>query len=50
MKINLFVAKLKEKKIPHKLILKKGGGHGWQGMDKEAQEFAEWFDKYLKTK
>jgi acetyl esterase/lipase len=45
-----FVAKLKEKKVPVELIVKRGADHGWPGMEKDIQTFADWFDKYLKAK
>jgi len=33
--------------VPHRLIVKKGAVHGWQGMDKDISLIADWFDKYL---
>ncbi len=46
----VMVAKLKETGVPARLIVKKGEGHGWKGMDKDAVTFADWFDKYLLKK
>jgi acetyl esterase/lipase len=43
-----FVEKLKNAGVKSKLEVKKGGGHGWLGIDKNLAEFADWFDKYLK--
>jgi acetyl esterase/lipase len=42
------VAKLKEAGVPAKLIVKKGAGHGWAGIDKDVPTLIEWFDKHLK--
>lgn len=41
------VAKLKEAGVPAELIVKKGAGHGWPGIEKDASTLADWFDKYL---
>ena len=46
----LVIAKFKEFKVPCELVVKKGGGHGWQGMDKDMATLADWFDKYLQGK
>ena len=46
----LIIAKLKENKVPCELVVKKGGGHGWAGMDKDILTLADWFDKYLAKK
>jgi acetyl esterase/lipase len=43
-----FIAKLKAAGVPADLVVKKGGGHGWSGIDKDAERFADWFDQYLK--
>jgi hypothetical protein len=32
------------------LIVKPGGQHGWPGMDKDVEKFADWFDRHLKMK
>lgn len=49
----IIIKKLNEAGVPNKLIIKKGGGHGWKYKemgDKEVEEknFVDWFDKYLK--
>jgi acetyl esterase/lipase len=45
-----FIAKLSEEKIPAKLEVRKGEGHTWTSMSKDAQGIADWFDKYLPAK
>ncbi len=40
--------RLEDEKIPNRLIVKKGGAHGWRDMDIEQKEMADWFDIYLK--
>ena len=42
------IARLKEKGVPCELVVKKGAGHGWPGIDKDVKPLADWFDKYLK--
>jgi acetyl esterase/lipase len=42
------VQKLKSAKVLCQLIVKKGAGHGWEGMNVESQAFADWFDQHLK--
>ncbi len=44
------IDKLKAAKVPCKLVVKPGAGHGWAGMDKEMTQFADWFDEYLAKK
>jgi acetyl esterase/lipase len=44
------VEKLNVSGVPAKLIVKKGAGHGWAGMDKDMSALVDWFDRYLKTK
>jgi acetyl esterase/lipase len=39
--------RLKEAGVPHKLIVRKGAGHGWKDMQKDIALFGDWFDKYL---
>jgi acetyl esterase/lipase len=46
----LFLARLKSANVPAELIVKKGAGHGWPGMDKDIPSLTDWFDKYLKAK
>jgi acetyl esterase/lipase len=42
-----FMIKLEENNVPHQLILRKGAGHGWIGMEKDNEMIADWFDKQL---
>ncbi len=47
------VAKFKEMRGPFELVVtelvvKKGAGHGWAGLDKDIPPIADWFDKHLK--
>ena len=44
------IDKLKAAKVPCKLVVKPGAGHGWAGMDKELTQFADWFDEHLAKK
>ena len=44
----VFVAKLKEAGVPNKLVVKEGAGHGWLGIPKDIEAFADWFDEHLK--
>jgi acetyl esterase/lipase len=44
----VMIAKLKEAGVPCELVVNKGGGHGWKGIDKDIPTLANWFDKYLK--
>jgi acetyl esterase/lipase len=44
----LIIAKLKDAGVTAELIVKKGAVHGWQGMEKDAATFADWFDRHLK--
>jgi acetyl esterase/lipase len=39
--------KLQQAKVPCKLLVKKGGGHGWLGLADDSKQFVAWFDKYL---
>ncbi len=34
--------------VVNKLVIKKGGGHGWPNIEMEENEIADWFDQYLK--
>jgi acetyl esterase/lipase len=45
-----FVDKMKEQKLPAELVVHPGGGHGWQGMDKDVVKIADWFDAHLAKK
>jgi acetyl esterase/lipase len=42
------VEEFKKTGIPTNLVVKKGAGHGWIGLDKDLNQLADWFDKYLK--
>ncbi|MCS6864508.1 MAG: alpha/beta hydrolase [Gemmataceae bacterium] len=42
------IAKFQEHQVPCELIVKKGAGHGWKGLDQDMKIIADWFDKYLK--
>ena len=44
----IMIAKLKENGVPCELVVKKGAGHGWKGIDQDVKVLADWFDKYLK--
>jgi acetyl esterase/lipase len=39
--------KLRAAGVPVKLVIKPGAGHGWQGMDKDLEMLADWFDQHL---
>ena len=41
------VERLKKANVETSLIVKKGGGHGWLGIEKDIAQFADWFDKHL---
>ncbi len=44
------MAKLEALKIPHKLVVRPGQGHGWPGMEKDVVLLADWFAQYLGKK
>jgi len=44
----LIAEKLKKAGVATTLVVKKGAGHGWIGLDKDLPQLAAWFDKYLK--
>jgi dipeptidyl aminopeptidase/acylaminoacyl peptidase len=44
----LIVEKLEKAGVDTKLVVKKGAGHGWLGLDKDETQLVDWFDKYLK--
>jgi acetyl esterase/lipase len=44
----LLKAKLEEVGVDTKLIVKRGAGHGWLGIDQDISLFADWFDRHLK--
>jgi len=45
----LIMDKFKKTGVEAKLVVKKGAGHGWAGLDKDLSQFADWFDQHLKT-
>lgn len=45
-----FIGKMKEAGVPCELVIRNGAGHGWLGMEKDTELFADWFDKYLAKK
>jgi acetyl esterase/lipase len=45
----LMVEKLKKAGVETNLVIKKGAGHGWFGLEKDVTQVVDWFDKYLKT-
>ncbi|MCS7045268.1 MAG: alpha/beta hydrolase [Gemmataceae bacterium] len=46
----IMIAKLREAGVPAELIVRKGAGHGWPNIQRDLEIFADWFDRYLKTK
>jgi dienelactone hydrolase len=44
----LIVDKFKKTGVETTLVVKKGAGHGWPGLEKDLIQFAEWFDQHLK--
>lgn len=44
----IFDKRCSEMKAPFKLIVKPGADHGWVGMDKDMETFADWFDEHLR--
>jgi acetyl esterase/lipase len=44
----LLTAKLEKVGVEAKLVVKKGAGHGWPGIDQDISQFADWFDQHLK--
>lgn len=43
-----FLARCDELKIPNELIVHEGQQHGWAGMDRDLEKFADWFDRHLR--
>ena len=41
--------KFEECKVPFKLVVREGAGHGWPKLGDDMAIIADWFDKYLKT-
>lgn len=46
----IMIKKLEECKVPCKLVTVPGKGHGWQGMEKDGEQLADWFAEKLKGK
>jgi acetyl esterase/lipase len=46
----VFVAKLKEVKVPGKLIVREGAAHGWLTILADVELLADWFDEHLAGK
>ena len=46
----VFEKKCQEVHAPYKLIVKPGADHGWLGMEKDMDVFAQWFDEHLLKK
>ena len=44
----LLAERYRQAGAPIKLIVKKGAGHGWPGLEQDLSQFADWFDQYLK--
>jgi len=42
------IARFREAGVPNRFVIKKGGKHNGDDMNPEWQEFADWFEKYLK--
>ncbi len=50
--VPIYQAEIFEKRVnefgsPIKIIVKPGADHGWLGMDKDMEVFAQWFDEHL---
>lgn len=43
-----FIRRSEEFQVPAKLIVREGKEHGWPGMDKDLELFADWFDEHLR--
>ena len=46
----IMINRLKEVGVPCKLLVKPGAAHGWKGLDKDLEKFADWFDQHLLKK
>jgi enterochelin esterase-like enzyme/predicted esterase len=45
-----FIARLEEMKVPCKIDIRPGLGHGWPTMGKDYELFAQWFEEHLPAK
>ena len=43
----IFIERMKAAGVANRLIIHKGGDHGWDHMDADRQHMVEWFAKYL---
>lgn len=44
----LFEKKARDAGIPFRLVVREGKDHGWPGIDKDLELFADWFDEHLR--
>ena len=44
----MFVKRCEEVSSPSKLVVREGKNHGWPGMEKDMELFADWFDEHLR--
>jgi acetyl esterase/lipase len=45
--VEIFEKRVKEVGSPIKVVVKPGADHGWSGMEKDMEVFAQWFDEHL---
>lgn len=43
----IFIEKAKAAGVPCRLVVREGKDHGWPGMEKDLELFADWFDEHL---
>ena len=43
----LIKEKLAKAGVETKLVVRRGAGHGWPGLEKDLSQFADWFDAHL---
>ncbi len=46
----ILMDKLQEVGVPHKLVVKQGGGHAYAGWNQDLPQLADWFERYLAKK
>ncbi|MBM3459838.1 MAG: alpha/beta hydrolase, partial [Armatimonadetes bacterium] len=46
----VFMARLKDLSVPHKLVVKPGQAHGWPNLLDDVAILAEWFEQHLARK
>lgn len=44
----LFETKAKAAGVPFRLVVREGKEHGWDGLDRDLEILADWFDQYLR--